>query len=80
MAEYEIWQCGCGGTNDTEGRPYPAHFHGKAEGKDFEEACRKFFADDVNPYFGGSDFNPERMTYWGCPLVDNEAEARAKYG
>lgn len=69
MKEYNIWS---EGFIVMEGRS-GAHYHGKIKANSFKEACDNFFKND-------SLYSPERMTYWGCKLFDNEQEARKSYG
>jgi hypothetical protein len=73
---FEIWSEGFRATGDIG----TAHKHGEQEGEDFADACRKQFADDPPNDWGRSDFDPDRLTYWGCRLFDNEADARERFG
>lgn len=66
---YEIWS---EGYNDM-GNIGSAHKHGEQEADSFDQACVIFFVDD-------KFFNGKLLTYWGCRLFDNEAEARKSFG
>lgn len=67
--KYEIWSEGymC-----TGGRSC-AIYLGCEEADTFQEACEKHFADDKL-------FESNSLTYWGCKLYDNEADARKCFG
>lgn len=54
-----------------------AILHGEAEGNSFKEACMNYAKTDKEFEFY---FDPDRMTYWGCKLFDNEIEARRSFG
>lgn len=54
---YYIWAEGYQVTGNFAG-PY---LHGRIEAPTFKQACELAFAGDNN-------FDPERMTYWGCGL------------
>lgn len=71
--QYAIWAEGYNATGQRSG----AIYLGSGTGKNFKEACLHFarMAPDFNKHF-----DAERMTYWGCKLFDNEADARKSYG
>lgn len=69
MRQYEIWSEGY----ITNGERAGAHFHGRAMGDTFAEACRRLFKDDYN-------YDDEKGTHWGCRLFDNEDDARKSFG
>ena len=73
MKKYEIWS---EGFVVMEGRG-KAQLHGYAEGNTFKEACINYAKSDKEFDFY---FDPNRMTYWGCKLFDNEADARVSFG
>lgn len=73
MKEYEIWS---EGFVVMEGRGV-AILHGYATGNDFKEACINYSKTNKEFEFY---FDPERMTYWGCGLFDNETDARRNFG
>lgn len=73
MNQYAIWS---EGFHVMEGRS-GAILHGYAEGETFEDACKNLAEKDSS--FKGY-FDPERLTYWGCRLFDNEVEARVSFG
>ncbi len=64
---YQIWQEGFKIGNIIQ----EAEYHGEAEGKDFEQACLKYFKNDPN-------FNYRNLTFFGCKLFNNENDARIK--
>ena len=69
MKQYSVWMEGYVST----GMYAPASFVGSIEANSFREACQKIFKDDCS-------YNPERNTYWGCNLYDNESDARKSFG
>jgi len=73
MRKYEIWSEGFSATGEYG----PAQLMGSSEGNSFEDACRRLAEKE-----SGFDeyYNPERNTYWGCRLFDNEADARRSFG
>ena len=73
MNTYEIWS---EGFVVMEGH-CKAHLHGYAKGNTFKEACINYAKTDKEFEFY---FDSERMTYWGCKLFDNEADARVNFG
>jgi hypothetical protein len=72
----EIWSEGYLATG-MEGIPAPAHLHGVIEAENLREACEKLAEADEG--FKGY-FNAKNMSYWGCRLFDNEADARKSFG
>jgi hypothetical protein len=75
---YEVWSEGFAVTGEQQ----PAVLHGEVEAASFEAACAKLFTGEGRD--GGHGWQPYfdavRMTYWGCKLYDNEADARRSYG
>lgn len=73
LMKYEVW---CEGYRIMSGYS-DANFLGACDAENFSEACHKVLRrrgmDDFN-------FNPERLTYWGCKLFDNEKDARETFG
>jgi hypothetical protein len=70
---WDIWSEGFAATGQR-GRAY---FHGTGHGSTFKEAVIDFASRD--PEFA-EYFDQKRMTYWGCRLFDNEADARKSFG
>lgn len=70
---YNIWSEGFSATGEAG----VATFHGRSSGMGFLDACVVFA--NSNPAFK-KDFDPELMTYWGCKLFNNEADARRSFG
>lgn len=71
---YEIW---CEGFVTMESRS-GAQLLGIIRAESFKSAVIKFFNlhdKTVNDYF-----DEERMTFYGCKLFDNEADARKTFG
>lgn len=73
MNTYEIWSEGFV-VMEGYGK---AHLHGYTKGNTFKEACINYAKTDKEFEFY---FDSERMTYWGCKLFDNEADARVNFG
>lgn len=73
MKAFHIWSEGY----DTTGQSAPAMRHGVADGASFKDACIHFFGGLPK---SKQYFDADRMTYWGCRLFDNEAEARKSFG
>lgn len=48
---------------------------GAADGETFRDACLAWFKAHPDP-----NFNPERLSVWGCRLYPTEAEARKGFG
>ena len=69
---FDIWSEGYSCTGEAAG----AHRHGEQQANTFQEACDKFFiAEKHNGYY-----DRKHLTYWGCQLFDNEAQARRGFG
>lgn len=73
MKKFNIWSEGYRATGDWA----DAQFHGLSEGDSFEQACIRFAKE--NAWFD-KWFHPEKMTFWGCKLYDNEVDARKRFG
>lgn len=41
------------------------------------EACDKYALEHPD---WAEHYDPERLTYWGCRIFDNEADARSQFG
>ena len=81
---FEVWVEGYRANGDRG----LAWFAGAAEAESLREACVKLAAQDAK-FGGGAEyggapnyrfFDPERMTWWGCVIFDNETDARAAFG
>lgn len=70
---FDIWCEGFMATGESSG----ANSLGCCSGKDLKEACINFAK--TNKDFANY-FNEDRMTYWGCRIFDNEADARKSFG
>lgn len=73
MGVYNLWMEGFACTGNF-GTAQPL---GLVEAETFESAVKKRMAiyPDSEKYF-----NPEKLTYWGCGIFDNEADARKVFG
>lgn len=73
MPIFDIWCEGYRATGDGG----PAHLMGTWSGVDFRDAVVRFMESEpgLKRYF-----NEENLTFWGCMLFDNEADARASFG
>jgi hypothetical protein len=70
---WNIWSEGFQATGDRG----EATLHGKEYGTTFRKAVITFASN--NPNFA-EYFDKKDMTYWGCKLFDNEADARESFG
>jgi hypothetical protein len=73
MKTWTVWMEGYSATGESAG----AHCVGTVEAETLPDAAEKLFADSK---WAGYEFNRERMTYWGCKIFDNEADARKSFG
>jgi hypothetical protein len=73
MTEYQIWMEGY----NVTGNSATAKFIGQYEGVDFKGACANAMKDYP---LADHYYSPERNSYWGCRLFDNEADARKSFG
>lgn len=71
--KFQIWAEGYRVNGDQS----DATLFGEEDAPDFESACRSYA--DANPKWA-DHFDPARLTYWGCRLFDNEADARKTFG
>lgn len=70
--KWQIWSEGYAVT----GNESPARLMGEVEADTFEQACVKWSEASSEPYL----FNQDKLTYSGCRLFDNEADARERFG
>lgn len=70
--KWQIWSEGYSVTGNEGG----AQLLGEVEAQTFPGACAIWANSCSDP----SLFNPGRLTYWGCRLFDNEADARERFG
>ena len=66
---YEIWSEGYAATGERG----EAIKIGEAEAESFQEACNTLLREN-------GLYDSARLTYWGCRLFDNEADARKLFG
>ena len=71
--QFAIWCEGYAATGESG----TATLIGRAFGKTFKEAYENFAERDKG---FKNLFNPDRMTYWGCRLFTNQADARKSFG
>lgn len=69
MIEFEVWSEGYVITGNSG----QAHMMGKIKANSFQEACDKLLLNDKY-------YNSERLSYWGCKLYDNRADASKSFG
>jgi hypothetical protein len=74
MKEYEIWMEGYQATGQQAG----ASFVGVSEGRNFKDACKKFYqtqSKTEQAYYDVKD-----NTYWGCGLFPTQSQAIRSFG
>lgn len=88
LHEYDIWVEGYAAT----GQSSDATYLGKHKGRNFQDACMRYFMkshldsyeeDDKNDTYYNTkrwDYDPYRNTYWACGLYETEEEARKSFG
>lgn len=74
--KYEIWIEGFL-IQGMEGVPARAEKLAEIEAPSFKEACDRYFR---MPLVNDENYDPEKLTDWGCRLFDNEADARRSFG
>lgn len=70
--DWEVWAEGYAATGESGG----ATLLGHAIARTFREACDKVAGELSDPKL----YNSKQLTYWGCRLYDNEADARKAFG
>lgn len=73
MKLWQIWSEGFAVT----GNEGTAHYHGTEGAETFADACARLAARDAE---FGKYFDLQRLSFWGCRLFDNEAQARERFG
>lgn len=88
LKEFEIWSEGYAATGESE----QAVFYGVHKGRNFQDACMRYFLlaelnqrewhDANDSYYDTSrfDYNGNSNSIWACKLYDNEADARKNFG
>lgn len=71
--KFDVWSEGHAAT----GGGGPAMHWGSGMAHSLTQMCE--FVAQCNPTFA-AHFDSERMTWWGCKLFDNEADARKAFG
>ena len=81
LYEYEIWMAPSGAQGDENTEP---DFIANAIGRDFQDACMRYFmvneiktrvnADANDEYYDTKrfDYDPYKNTYWGCLLGETK--------
>lgn len=74
MKVYDIW---AEGYRCTSWQSSGATLVGQACAETFQEACDKYatYDEDFKQLY-----DPERLTYWGCDLFDNQRDAQRNFG
>ena len=67
--KFDIWSEGYAATGESN----TAMYHGTVYAPTFKKACDIYFKDN-------SFYDPKDLTFWGCSLFDNEADARRSFG
>jgi hypothetical protein len=68
MPKFNVW---------VEGYQDEARLVGTVEAPTFADACADLMS---KPPWNDGNFDREKLTYWGCGLFDNEADARKAFG
>lgn len=80
MRRFEIWMEGY----EVTGNSAPHSFVGYAEAETFEEACYIALKDYEKrlgkPGLIDEYYDPQRNTYWGMRMFDNESDAAKLFG
>jgi hypothetical protein len=88
LKEFDIWMQGYSATGEYS----QAQYIGKFSGRNFQDACMRFFMAkelesrknyDLNDeYFDTArfDYNGHSNSYWSRKLFDNEVDARKMFG
>jgi len=71
--QWEVWTEGWAAT----GEGGPATLLGKAIAPTFREACQIVI---TRKKMNDGNWDPKRLTYWGCKLYDSEKAARKSFG
>jgi hypothetical protein len=73
MPKFSVWMEGYEVTGNAAG----AKLIGTIEADTFAQACAELMS---KPPWNDGNFNREQLTYWGCRLFDNEADAGKAFG
>lgn len=78
MKTFEIWMEGFAATGQNSG----ASFHGTRQGETFKEAVDALMENwsKQKPKEVKVNYNPKKLSYWGCRFYDNEVDARKSFG
>jgi hypothetical protein len=78
MKTWEVWSEGYLATG-MEGVPAPAQKLGEAQAETFKDACDLVCSSSTFQVRQGN-YDPVRLTVWGCRLFDNKEEAQKSFG
>jgi hypothetical protein len=73
LQSWEIWSEGFSAT----GQHGTAQCFGTFQAETFKDACQQWVDADASR---ARVFKKDQLTFWGCRLFDNEAEARLRFG
>jgi hypothetical protein len=88
LKEYDIWMGGYAATGEHS----TAQYLGKHKGRNFQDACMRYFMkshleqiekNDINDTYYDTkrfDYDPYKNTFWACILTESEEEARKQFG
>ncbi len=72
MSHFQVWAEGYQATGNSS----RAQLLGSATAETFQGACDIVMRKDgLREYY-----DPKRLSFWGCRLFDNEADARSAFG
>jgi|GEM_PF-2990696 len=73
--KFQVWVEGYRSTGDSS----EAKFVQEWTAGSFEQAVH-FCVNQIGGKLDRANFNAAKLTYWGCELFDNEADARKSFG
>jgi hypothetical protein len=73
MPKFSVWMEGY----EVTGNAADARLIGTVEADTFADACAEVMS---RPPWNDGNFNREQLSYWGCRLHANEADARKGFG
>ncbi len=88
LKTFDVWMQGYAAT----GEHGVAHLWGTTEARSFKEACHKVAMEkqllamskaergEIDLTEGYWEYDPHKLTWWGCRLFDNEVDARKSFG
>lgn len=73
VAKFSVWIEGYQGSGDRQ----LAHLLGAAEAETFADAAKAVIEEQK---MNDEHWSPDKLSYWGCRLFDNESDARKSSG